>query len=528
MKPFAELLDRLLYTPQRNVKVALILDYFRTVPDPDRGWGLAALTGALSFAHAKPALIRELVAGRTDPVLFGWSYDFVGDLAETAALIWPEPQGERRLAAAGRGGGRAGDGAQGRAAADSSPAGSTRSTPPAAGRCSSWSPAACASAPRPGSPSWRWPSMAARSRPRSRRSGTGWRRPTPALFAWLDGNGPRPSAEAAPVFRPADAGAPARGRGHGQGRGRARPLPRRMEVGRHPRPDRGHLRRRAALLAHRRRHLQRLPRPGRGRRRSRACSTASCWSSASGEVASFNDLQQRLNRKAVTAAACSGSTRPSCASTTSCSTATRICGRCPCRSGGPRLEAFFARERPARMDVSPLVEVAGLADLERLRGGVRGTPIEGLMLKRKDSPYLAGRPKGLWWKWKRDAHLLDVVLMYAQRGHGKRSSFYSDFTFGAWRDGPAGRGAGPGRQGLFRLHRRGAAPARPLDPRPHHPPLRPGARGHAGPGARGRVRFRAPLDPAQVRAWPCASRASIASAGTSRPRRPTGWRRWSG
>jgi DNA ligase-1 len=60
------------------------------------------------------------------------------------------------------------------------------------------------------------------------------------------------------------------------------------------------------------------------------------------------------------------------------------------------------------------------------------------MLKRKDSPYLAGRPKGHWWKWKRDAHLLDVVLMYAQRGHGKRSSFYSDFTFGAWRDGEGG------------------------------------------------------------------------------------------
>ncbi|HEX6012057.1 MAG TPA: ATP-dependent DNA ligase, partial [Geminicoccaceae bacterium] len=91
MKPFADLLDRLLYTPQRNVKVALILDYFRAVPDPDRGWGLAALTGALSFAHAKPNLIRELVAARTDSVLFGWSYDFVGDLAETAALIWPEP-----------------------------------------------------------------------------------------------------------------------------------------------------------------------------------------------------------------------------------------------------------------------------------------------------------------------------------------------------------------------------------------------------------------------------------------------------
>jgi DNA ligase-1 len=60
------------------------------------------------------------------------------------------------------------------------------------------------------------------------------------------------------------------------------------------------------------------------------------------------------------------------------------------------------------------------------------------MLKRRDSSYLPGRPKGLWYKWKRDPALLDCVLMYAQRGHGKRSSFYSDFTFGCWRAGPNG------------------------------------------------------------------------------------------
>src|SRR5215212_1560554 len=90
MKPFAELLDRLLYTPQRNAKLALMVNYFRTVPDPDRGLGLAALTGTLDFRHAKPNLIRELVETRTDPILLGWSYDFVGDLAETTALIWPE------------------------------------------------------------------------------------------------------------------------------------------------------------------------------------------------------------------------------------------------------------------------------------------------------------------------------------------------------------------------------------------------------------------------------------------------------
>ena len=54
------------------------------------------------------------------------------------------------------------------------------------------------------------------------------------------------------------------------------------------------------------------------------------------------------------------------------------------------------------------------------------------MLKRKDSTYVGGRPKGPWFKWKRDPHTIDAVMMYAQRGHGKRSSFYSDYTFGVW------------------------------------------------------------------------------------------------
>ena len=60
------------------------------------------------------------------------------------------------------------------------------------------------------------------------------------------------------------------------------------------------------------------------------------------------------------------------------------------------------------------------------------------MLKRRDALYLPGRPKGLWWKWKRDPHVIDAVLMYAQRGHGKRSSFYSDYTFGVWTAGESG------------------------------------------------------------------------------------------
>jgi DNA ligase-1 len=86
---FADLLERLLFTPSRNAKIALLRRYFLTQPDPDRGLGLAAITGELNFTTAKPGLIRVLAASRTDPTLLELSYDYVGDLAETVALMWP-------------------------------------------------------------------------------------------------------------------------------------------------------------------------------------------------------------------------------------------------------------------------------------------------------------------------------------------------------------------------------------------------------------------------------------------------------
>src|ERR1044071_4240545 len=93
MRRFAELLDRLAFEPSRNAKLRLMTDYYRHTPDPERGYALAALTGALSFRHAKPNVIRTLVAQRVDAKLFDLSYDYVGDLSETAALLWPGPQG---------------------------------------------------------------------------------------------------------------------------------------------------------------------------------------------------------------------------------------------------------------------------------------------------------------------------------------------------------------------------------------------------------------------------------------------------
>jgi len=152
-----------------------------------------------------------------------------------------------------------------------------------------------------------------------------------------------------------------------------------------------------------------------------------------GEAAPFNDLQQRLNRKTPTqkllhdfpaAVRLYDILREGAEDFRGLTFAERR----------QRLEAWHARAPRPGLDLSPLVPFAGWDELRELRDGARERGIEGLMLKRADSLYVTGRPKGPWFKWKRGALTLDTVLMYAQRGHGKRSSFYSDYTFGAWQD----------------------------------------------------------------------------------------------
>jgi DNA ligase-1 len=152
------------------------------------------------------------------------------------------------------------------------------------------------------------------------------------------------------------------------------------------------------------------------------------------EVAPFADLQQRLNRKTPTARLVSD--YPA---------AVRLFDML--RDGGEdlralpfaarrqRLEAWFGRAPRPALDLSPLVPFSSWDELLRLHEGARERGIEGLMLERADSPYLPGRPQRSWFKWKRRALTIDAGLMYAQRGHGKRSSFYSRLRFGAWRDG---------------------------------------------------------------------------------------------
>ena len=152
-----------------------------------------------------------------------------------------------------------------------------------------------------------------------------------------------------------------------------------------------------------------------------------------GEVAPFADLQQRLNRKT-----------PGPKMLRDFPVWVRLYDllfdgvtdlrTLPFDERRARLEAWFALHHPARMDLSPMIPFRTVEELSAVRDGTRAASIEGLMLKRGDSAYVPGRPKGQWWKWKRDPLTIDAVVMYAQRGHGKRSSYYSDYTFGLWRD----------------------------------------------------------------------------------------------
>ncbi len=431
MTPFADLLERLLFSPGRNAKLALLQRYFETVPDPDRGLALAAIAGALDFPAAKAGLIRELAAARTAPELFAMSYDYVGDLAETVALMWPTEGG----AAAPR---------------LSEVVAALRGTPKAQlpALVEAWLDACVPSVRlallklitgglRVGATA-RLAKLALAGMSQGRVTDAEieeiWHALAPpyeTLFAWLEGRGSRPDAAGRPVFRPPmlanpieDADLAALDVADYVAEWKWDGIRVQVCGGTDPRlfsragedisksfPDI------VATLGH------------------RAVLDGELLVLRDGVVAPFADLQQRLNRKA-----------PGMAMLERYPAHVRLYDMLfedaqdlralPFAARRARLEAWFARAAPSRADLSPLIAFARLDELVALRAGAREAGIEGLMLKRTDSPYLPGRPRGLWWKWKRDPLTIDAVVMYAQRGHGRRSSFYSDFTFGVW-DGDA-------------------------------------------------------------------------------------------
>ncbi|MCZ8135835.1 MAG: cisplatin damage response ATP-dependent DNA ligase [Porphyrobacter sp.] len=436
MEEFAALLDALVYTTSRNRKLTLIATYLRAAPDPDRGWALAGLTGGLDFPAVKSSTIRNLMMERVDPVLWTLSRDFVGDTAETASLLWPEPEDPVPQEALSL------------AEVVDRLAALTRAT-----------------APR------ELPALFDRLDARGRfaliKLATGGMRvgvsarlaktafaqafdvaveaveeywhalepPYAELFDWATGAAPPPDLANVPRFRPFMLAHP-------------------LEDGEVDLADY------AAEWKWDGIRVQLVRAGGATRVYSRSGDDisatfpelldalavdavldgellvrGSAQGGEAGGAASFNALQQRLGRKSV-----SGKMLREYPAFVRLYDVLLLDGQDwrehPWKSRRATLEALMERLPATHFDLSALVEAEDFAHLARIRDTARDEAIEGLMLKHRESPYVAGRKVGHWFKWKRDPLLVDCVLMYAQRGSGKRSSFYSDYTFGCWAGDP--------------------------------------------------------------------------------------------
>ncbi|MFN3951602.1 MAG: ATP-dependent DNA ligase [Thermaurantimonas sp.] len=152
---------------------------------------------------------------------------------------------------------------------------------------------------------------------------------------------------------------------------------------------------------------------------------------AGGEVAPFHTLQPRLGRKKVTKSLIDAYPVRFRAYDILELNGEDIRSR-PAEIRREILEDFISRHRNPMVDLSPLIEVEDWTDAIRIRSLATGEGSEGLMLKHKSSPYHTGRKRGDWWKWKVDAQTVDAVLIYAQRGHGRRANLYTDYTFAVW------------------------------------------------------------------------------------------------
>ena len=436
MEPFALLLDTLTTTPSRKGKLALLTEYFRAAPDPDRGYALAALTDGLFPRLPLRRSLATLLETRVDPVLYALSRDYVGDTAETVALLWPEPTDRPpppRLSEVVT------------AIANAPPseiAGTLGHLLDRLDTRGRWALLKLVGgAPRVGVSARLAKTALAEIRPDAAAHTVGvsdieeiWHALEPPytdLFLWLEGKAPRPDAGGKPVFRPlmlahaieeqdwasfAPEDFAAEWKWDGI----------RVQIAAHG----GHVR----IFSRTGDDISRsFPEIVSAFERHDVLADGELLVARRGVVAAFNDLQQRLNRKVVT-----GKMLKDHPAHVRLYDLLIVDGEdlreLPFRERRLRLEAWHSAHGPPLTDVSPLVPFETRAELDALWAEAREASIEGLMLKRWTSPYLSGRPRGHWFKWKRAALTLDCVLMYAQRGSGKRSSYYSDYTFGVWRE----------------------------------------------------------------------------------------------
>jgi DNA ligase-1 len=481
VEAFSHLLEQLYFTSGNKAKAQLIADYIASTPDPDRGWAIAAMAGTLRFDFFKRNTVKKIITEHTDPELFAMSYDYVGEVSETVAHLWPYSEPSESLPTL------------------------TEVVETFASVSKQKVSETLASYLTIMTPAQRWALLKLGTRGLrigvSARSikqiladygnkdikeiETLWHAVTPPyieMLSWLEGKADKPDVENAVTFHPVMLSHPIEDSDidgftedtwqienkydgirvqlvvKSISAADERPSnktdddqPEKALFSRtgddisHSFPDllesvSGNMVLDGELLV-----IHNAEHGFHPFEESTAQSVAnqSTNSDKSGKQASsatqpdgdtFNALQQRLNKK-----------KPSKALQSSAPVGLIVYDALvlngedltdkTLKARRHALEEWFSKTDNRRLFLSETLNATSPETLRQLHTQVcQNRAVEGLMIKRLDSKYVPGRPKGQWFKWKRDPLIVDAVMMYAQRGHGKRSSFYSDYTFGAWED----------------------------------------------------------------------------------------------
>ena len=425
MKAFSTLLDRLSYAPGRNSKITLMGDYFRSTPDPDRGLALAALNDELALGLQSRKLLLQLSQVHISEPLYRLSRDYVGDSAETLSLLWPDHPAS-----------------EGPRLSDVIAQLQNHPKQDIGALVAKWLDSLDVNG--------RWALLklltgAMRTGVSARLSKLalaeafdkdveviehiwhGLKPPYLQLFAWLENRASLPDVGDAVIFRPVMLSHPL------EQKDLAALDPSQYQV----EWKWDGIRVQIVSGAQGTKLFSRTGDdispsfPEFKNAKFDATLDGELLVGKDGIVAPFQSLQQRLNRKTV-----SNKSLEAYPAFIRLYDTLMIAGEdlraLPLSARRKRLESWFAETHPPNMDLSEVLNIPDEDKLREIWGSTRGDGIEGLMLKRRDSAYVSGRPRGLWWKWKREALTADCVLIYAQRGSGKRSSFYSDYTFAAW------------------------------------------------------------------------------------------------
>jgi DNA ligase 1 len=427
MIAFSNLLDHLSYAPGRNAKINLLVEYFRTTPDPDRGYALAALNEDLALGLQGRKLLLELSRLHISEELYRLSRDYVGDSAETLSLIWPDKSSAEapRLA---------------------NVIAEIKQQPRNAifqlvahwldnldvnGR---WALLKLLTGAMRAGVSGRLSKLALaqafdKDVEHIEQIWHGLNPPYIELFDWLENRADIPDVKDAVIFRPVMLA-------HALEEKDLESLdPALFQIEWKWDGIRVQISSGAAgtRLFSRTGDDVSGSFPEFNNLNFNATLDGELLVGRDGVVAPFQDLQQRLNRKTV-----SKKSIEDYPVFIRLYDALYIDGEdlrgLKLTDRRLKLEQWYFLKNPPNIDLSEILEATNLVKLKGIWTSTRHEGIEGLMLKRRDSLYVSGRPKGLWWKWKRQPLTADCVLIYAQRGSGKRSSFFSDYTFAAWNE----------------------------------------------------------------------------------------------